>query len=486
MTRQRVQNISFLIISALLLAYTIYRASHICFGYDESRSYFEFSTKSIYTIFKFPYLDANNHVLNSLLMKFMGLFGPPGQLLLRTPNLCAHALFLVSIWLLLGNVRDTSLKICLFAFVNLNPFMLDYFSMARGYGLSLCFLAVSLYFLKELIENKKNKPLLHQSMSLLGALLAVLSNFNMIMYYCALCIVLIFWIEQMIFRNAFTKRQIIQSMISFFLASLPIILYVIPKILELRSAGELYFGGAHGFWADSVESLVNLSLYGKTYPPFISYTLEFFTITTILTCIFLSGRLLIQMQFERIERNSFFFAVLMILTFCAIGSILNHYIFLTPYPTERTALYLLVLFNICTALLITLLFEINRKWILAGYFICFLSIVNFANAANLTDFLQFKGPVDSIMKYIEKEHISHPSKTYVSVSSVWFYGQSMAFYQTSHNDNWMRLDKDGKDSTADYFVAEYSGIESLGKKGYHVVSSYPNFKTVLLKMQVNP
>ena len=240
-------NVLFLIVSAILLFYTLYRAAHVCFTYDESRSYFEFSRIPVYFIFKFPFPDANNHVLNSVLMKFMGAFGPPGQLLLRTPNLCAHILFLVSTWLLLSSVKDMRLRICLFIIVNTNPFMLDYFSMARGYGLSMGFMAMSLYFLKEFMENKKNNWLLHQSMALFGAILAVLSNFSMLMYYFGLCLVMAIWILNMVLRHGFTLKQFLQSTTCFLIAFLPIFLYVLPKIWQLKSAGAFYYGGNQGF-----------------------------------------------------------------------------------------------------------------------------------------------------------------------------------------------------------------------------------------------
>ena len=417
-------------------------------------------------------------------MKFMGAFGPPGQLLLRTPNLCAHILFLVSTWLLLSSVKDMRLRICLFIIVNTNPFMLDYFSMARGYGLSMGFMAMSLYFLKEFMENKKNNWLLHQSMALFGAILAVLSNFSMLMYYFGLCLVMAIWILNMVLRHGFTLKQFLQSTTCFLIAFLPIFLYVLPKIWQLKSAGAFYYGGNQGFWKDTVEPLFEYTLYGKPHIYYIARLLYILTIITLITAAFQFGKAFYLNKIEMIENEASFYSIFIIMTLCAGSSVLNHYLFGVPFLEARTALFLLVLFNLMAALLLNRLFEINRKWIWAGYFFCFAAALNLIICASGTEFLMFRTPADLVIQDIEKEHVKNSTAAPVRVSSIWIYGQSVAFYQVSHNDIWMSVDKDGKDSTADYFVSGYGEINSLNKKGYLVFRKYHNFNAVLLKKQV--
>ena len=174
-----------LLSAGILFAYTVLRARLLSFVHDESLSYFVINHVGHW------WSTANNHLLNSVLMLVcQKLFGD-SELSLRLPNLFAHLLFMIFSILILKKLKDDILTTSGFLLLNTNPFMLDFFGLARGYGLSLSFMMVSIYYFIKMQETQHqyNKMLFY---TFYFANLAILANFMMLNYYLSL-IVVIFW-----------------------------------------------------------------------------------------------------------------------------------------------------------------------------------------------------------------------------------------------------------------------------------------------------
>ena len=130
----------------VLSGVNVYRARTQSITVDEAFTYTRFVAPAFAEMGTF--YDAGNHVLNTLLAKVsVSLFGA-SELALRLPSLLGGlayfaALFLVSRRLFgLGGWFLLSI-----ALNSLNPFLLDYLSAARGYGLALGFWMWALYLL---------------------------------------------------------------------------------------------------------------------------------------------------------------------------------------------------------------------------------------------------------------------------------------------------------------------------------------------------
>ncbi|MGB1318800.1 MAG: hypothetical protein ACPG5W_11355, partial [Flavobacteriales bacterium] len=80
-------------IGLLLLFYSVYRADHLSFTYDESSTVMEFVGRN-YSDILTQAPTANNHILNTILIKFCSSFLPPSELTYRLPNLVAHLLYI--------------------------------------------------------------------------------------------------------------------------------------------------------------------------------------------------------------------------------------------------------------------------------------------------------------------------------------------------------------------------------------------------------
>lgn len=139
----------------LILIYVLIRVFTVSVIHDEAITFF-ISLKDFSSIFNFTSLGAfavNNHLLNTLLIKlFAAIFGE-FQFFLRFPALLGFCLYL---WFSVKISRLVFVKqwvIWAVIALTLNPFVLDFFSLARGYSLGLGLLMGCLYFFFKSLEK---------------------------------------------------------------------------------------------------------------------------------------------------------------------------------------------------------------------------------------------------------------------------------------------------------------------------------------------
>jgi len=179
-----------LVISITLLIFMIKRTAEAAFTFDEAATYLNYISASPLAIFNFN--SANNHLINTLLTKLAWVLGGSSEFVLRLPNLLAFVVYLLFSFLILDRfVKNKMITVCGYLLLSLNPYVLDFFSLCRGYGLSLAFLMASLFFFFSFMENTiENKPKRYRPLnfSLAAAALAVLCNFSLLNVYISLAV----------------------------------------------------------------------------------------------------------------------------------------------------------------------------------------------------------------------------------------------------------------------------------------------------------
>jgi hypothetical protein len=129
---------------AILFGVNVYRAATQSITFDEANTYGEFLSGSIGRIF--VGYNVNNHLLQSLLSKLAVQWFGLSELSLRLPSLLAGLFYLVLAWRLGKHLFGAGwLALATLLLLGLNPFVLDYFSAARGYGPGLAFLLWAVY-----------------------------------------------------------------------------------------------------------------------------------------------------------------------------------------------------------------------------------------------------------------------------------------------------------------------------------------------------
>ena len=165
------------LIATGLLSYAGLRAARLSFTFDEAATYISYLSSSLMTALDFT--DANNHVMYTLLARLFAAFGGPSELVLRLPSLFGFALYLLFSWALLSRFFGRLAALAGFLLVNLNPFVLDFFSVGRGYGLALGFEMASLYFFLVFLDSEQRRQHRFEKalpLSLGTALAAALAN----------------------------------------------------------------------------------------------------------------------------------------------------------------------------------------------------------------------------------------------------------------------------------------------------------------------
>lgn len=181
---------SLLAISLVPLIFLAKRAAEAAFTFDEAATYLNYIAAGPMAIFNFN--SANNHLINTLLTKLAWALGGSSEFVLRLPNLLAFGAYLLFSFLILDRfVKNKIIAVCGYLLLSFNPYVLDFFSLCRGYGLSLAFLMASLFFFFSFLEKvTENKPDFYRPLnfSLAAAALAVLCNFGLLNVYISLAV----------------------------------------------------------------------------------------------------------------------------------------------------------------------------------------------------------------------------------------------------------------------------------------------------------
>jgi hypothetical protein len=245
-----------------LLFYTTYRATRLSITFDEAWSRNSYATATVGDILWFRDPTANNHPGNSLMMKAsMAIFGDT-TFALRLPNLLAHLLYIAFSIALARRFRQAVWVLFAFLLLNFHPYLLDFFSLARGYGLAMAMVMGSLYHLFAFRENPFSRHLLW---NVVFAMLAVFFNFSFLHFFLANAVVLLLLIlSHARAWNGNMKTAVFMAggrILPLVVASVALYLYMRGPVRLLVETKQLYYGGASGFWTDTVFSLAHSTLY---------------------------------------------------------------------------------------------------------------------------------------------------------------------------------------------------------------------------------
>lgn len=326
------------------LTYVVVRAVGVGFTYDEAHTYFHYVGAPLGTILGYHgIVTANNHSLNSLLMTLTQRSLGDSELALRLPNVVAFGGYVASVLWLLFRVCSLPSRLVGGALLLLNPFLLEVFSLARGYGLALGLEAAALATLGVAVHSRREirHARAHLTLSAGLSALAVLANLTFLNFFVP-WIIVVAWIRVHLGRRT-TRRghEILLDLWSPAAICGLLALYAVPAVWRLRAVGELYYGGRTGFWSDTVDSLIRCWLYIQ---PYASGARPLLWVLVGMSLV-----LGISLALRRGDQPWDFRSVMLrALLFCLIagggGSIVQHHLLGTPYLLNRTAIWMVPCF----------------------------------------------------------------------------------------------------------------------------------------------
>ena len=382
-------------VALLLFAYVALRAARLPITWDEAYNYLEFTRQGLFWPTRLRAMSANNHYLTTWLSLLTTTAFGVSALALRLPTLAAYVLFLYYTARLAAELPSPALRGSAFLVLNFNPYLLDFFSLARGYGIAFGLLAGSVWHLWRsfTVEGRSR----HADASLALAALAVSAHLTMIHFLLLLAVVVAVrttlqtppaW--SLGRRLGYAARARAVGWIAVGVVAVPALLV----IQRLRGANAFFYGGTTGFWHDTVVGVMRASLYERPYAggPIVG-TLPLSALLGALALAVIGLALCRAVQTLRpgaASRTRALAALAVLVSGCAIGSIVQHHLLGVRYLTDRTALYLLLLTLFVAVLLAD---EAGRKGSRTRYalpMLAALMTVHLLGSLNLTHVLEWK------------------------------------------------------------------------------------------------
>ncbi len=235
---------------AVVLAANVYRAATQSFTTDEAYTanlYLHAPFRDVLTLY-----DANNHVLNTLLLRLSAAALGVSELTLRLPSLLGGAAYLIAALLLAQRLLGRGpLFLLAFAALALNPFVLDHLSAARGYGTGLGLYLWAVYLLDRYAEAPDRRWLVACAVALA---LSVAANLVFVFPGAALVAAA----TPLVLRHGGVPGLVDQLALPGI--AVAFVLLVIP--LAHARPGNFYFGAAS--LAGTLDGLVVASFYHST------------------------------------------------------------------------------------------------------------------------------------------------------------------------------------------------------------------------------
>lgn len=275
----------------------------------------------------------------------------------RLPALLGLAFYLWGVWRLKKNFEPGWQQVLVVAALVGNAFLLDFFSVARGYGLAMGCTALSLSFLMHADTVPGQAKYV-----LWWAAMAMLSCLSFLYFYLAICAVL-WWMKWRKAPGLTTFGWVGSAVFSLVMLAV----FCLPRILySLRSSYILEQGGPvvrNGFFGETLLSLLNCFLYGMWWAsgqtP--SAVLTPWSAITLIACGWTIVGLVIGLgicSWGCKEHTSQMLVGIMIIVFALLE--LAHGIGNVQFLRERTALFLLPVFVL---LIDTIAAQSRSRWL---------------------------------------------------------------------------------------------------------------------------
>jgi hypothetical protein len=444
-------------------AYVGVRAWTLSFTHDESLSYTSYVHDPFSSIALGEGTDANNHPLNTLAMKLAADLIGTSELALRWASVAAFVAYVVAVVALLRQVRLVAVRALGLALAVVNPYVLDFFSLARGYGLALALVTASAVATLTFVATPRAATAFAATAS---AGLAVMANYAALTCFVAVLVVIGF---ACLVPDRAGKGTIAPRRLGAVLA-LPtagvVILGIIPAA-RLRSKGELYFGGDDGFWEDTVDSLVTSTLYGR------DWELLDVMLVALLAMAVVGGAVASAVAIRR-RKLPLHAASYVLLAVPAIVSIVQHYVLDTPFLIGRTALFFVPLFAIWLSLAADALGRrgrLTRGITATAVVVVAACCINLATAANLSYTLDWRFDATTEDAINEVVEASGGAQT-IDLRVSFLFQPTTNFYRETRFKQLPECFSDCLDTRSEYSYVIGPDIATVRARGARVIRIY--------------
>lgn len=368
----------------------------------------------------------NNHILNTLFMKLEILLFGRQDWAVRLHILAAFVVCYYYIYQTLQLFTPSVVRQGLYLLVIFfNPYLLDFFGIARGYAMSIAAYSAAFYYLMLYSEQLSPKYLRNTFIALF---LAVWSNFSAL-YLQLLISGLMVWVMYQHRRSIDYKRHFLYVAI----ANCAVLLIIFLPLLRTLASDQT-FGGKTGVFQDCVVHYINQYIHFDRHINRHETWTSGWKLTEVLAVMFLLAWSLIHLiSFLFPSRESLIkiqaYSLFLLAGVAALAKILFVWKGV-PYPTARTVLLFSIPFYTGICATSERIIQHHRKAIFVLYLFLTLLCYHFFSAVTFENTLEWwqNGDAKRVLRYL-KDDLKTAGNSEVLTFGVdgWFY-HSIAFY----------------------------------------------------------
>lgn len=435
-TLKKINPIVFVLIYSLTFIYVLFKIIHVPITHDEVATVVHYNNFSAWEIMMYPDPLPNNHILNTLSAKFcIFLFGPE-QWAIRLPNLLSFILFGIGVYRILKTVisKESMFFIPAALLFIASPYLLDFFGLCRGYGMSAALCTLSVSYVLSGFANSNNKNIWY---GFIISILACYANFTLLVFWAAITILTWFY-----FYSSYRIKQtkLLRHTLIIFLSSIAYLALIAGPLYKMQSTDQFEFWTSTGFFNETIIPLVMSSKYDSR----IFITTEF--IAWFSVGVLALNAIYVFVQFKKSNYDIRTFSrpiavATMIILFTAGINILQVWILDTPNLTGRTALFFYPLF--ITALISS--YEMFKQGKFTGVKIGFSILMTALLLHHVIHTMKpysvrgwaYDANTLKVLNYFE----DHRENQETSLATNWMFIPSFRFYNETGKAPWLDLKK---------------------------------------------
>ena len=480
-THGRLVTLLMVLIGTAVLCLAVHRAKVASFTHDEAYSYLHYPHSSFADIISHKQAYTNNHLLNTLGMKYAEQLFGSSELALRLPNLLALVLYLVYAALLL---RSLSLPLAVggFALLCTNAYLMEFFTLARGYGLSFGFFMMAQYHLVRAITTTERRHLL---LFHIASVLATLANFTLLTVFIAGLVVYHAASALLTDETSRQQRRRLDQQGLLMLVMSAIILYGPLRQVVMNNAFD--FGGKSGFFANTVGTWVKSMLAGASITPALLLAMQVFIAVLVLLPVVLLVVNLARRNRTFIAKHAALMVIVAVLAITCAGTELQHALLGTDRLEARFALFLVPPLLLLIPYLLSMLEQLVHRaipWM----------IMSAAIAWSVSAFVPNYGPVHSVewgcdshtrgvvtLRMAEHGRRYGPGEV-MHIGNTWLFEPALNFYRQTWKLDWLEhADRDGMADDDEYRYVVLWETEPGYEEGFEERAAFPESATLLLR-----
>ncbi len=358
----------FWITAALAFVYIILKAYLMDITHDEAYSLLLVDTNYLRAMAG----TANTHWINSIFMKLFSVTLGIQPWMLRIHSVIMFPVYTLFLFWFYRELKSVGARFLLLTFLIANHFTLEYFSIARGYAMSLSFLTGAFFFSYKVL-NQEKPEFKNLKIAIFLGIAAVASNYTAFFQFCGMVgfLLLYIYFNNKDLKQFFQKKYIIVFILIAITSVVTITNLLMIKILS----NDLRFGGDYSFFTNTLDSII----YFMKFEESINNN-GIFSLSSVLFFIALLFIAIVGIIIKNI--HIMFFSFLFLFQFIIAN--LVFFLFETPFPLGRTALALFLSISFAIIFFVEKIKTNEIFKIIPSLGIFIAAILLFINTLNLT------------------------------------------------------------------------------------------------------